>query len=389
MARQTTIIQVFVGSPGDVEEERATLELVISQLNQIWSRTLGLTFELLKWETNVRPAFSVDPQTAINDQIGIEYDVFIGIFWGRLGTTTPRAQSGTLEEFERAYSRFTETGSAPEIMLYFKDAPIAPSKLDPDQLKGVQEFKRSLIARGGLYYDFEDTAGFESSIRAHLSAIAQKFTQPSVALATLTEETPSVPQAEDELGYFDHIEVYVSKIGEMTMALEIINEATLKVGEQVSQHGKAFLKDAPSSPQIAKQLVSRAADDMMSYATIMETQVSELSSARIVALNALSNALSLRNHFSGNDNEDLLVLRDSLSSMKEGAGNARDSMAGMREATAGLPPMTKELNRAKRVMASKIDSLLTEIDSLQSTISNIVEAIDQMLDRVMSVDSAA
>ena len=90
MARQSLIVQVFVVSPSDVTEERATLETVILQLNQIWSRTLGLTFELLKWETAVRPAFATDPQAVINSQIASDYDVLIGVFWGRLGTETPR-----------------------------------------------------------------------------------------------------------------------------------------------------------------------------------------------------------------------------------------------------------------------------------------------------------
>lgn len=75
MARQSTIIQVFVASPSDVTEERDMLETVILQLNQIWSRTLGLTFELLRWESSVRPAFTFDAQMAINDQIGSDYDV--------------------------------------------------------------------------------------------------------------------------------------------------------------------------------------------------------------------------------------------------------------------------------------------------------------------------
>ncbi|MDT7848591.1 hypothetical protein Q9292_03115 [Methylophilus sp. VKM B-3414] len=380
MARQTTIFQVFVASPSDVIEERAILEQVISELNQIWSRSLGLTLELLRWETNVRPAFSLDPQTVINDQIGTDYDVFIGIFWGRFGAATSRAESGTLEEFERAYSRFTNSETVPEIMLYFKDAPIAPSKLDPAQLKGVQDFKRSLSARGGLYYDFEDSSGFESSVRAHLSAVAQKLSQSRFSTILAKEaQAITVAEDEDELGYFDHIEMYESKIEEMTIAIEIINEATIRVGEQVSQHAKEAEKGDPQNIKAARRFVTRAADDMDSYATIMKAQVSTLSSTRVVAFNSLSSALSLRNDFSRNGDEDLRELRESLSSMKEGSLTARNAMAGMRVATDGLPRMSKELNKAKRAVVSQIDGLLSELDSVHSTINNIVEAIDQML----------
>ncbi len=381
MARQTTVFQVFVASPSDVDEERKTLDIVISQLNQIWSRSLGLTFELLKWETNVRPGFSSDPQAVINDQIDVDYDVFIGVFWCRLGSATPRAESGTLEEFERAYSRFTKNGTVPELMLYFKDAPIAPSKLDPDQLRGVQEFKRSLAARGGLYSEFEDSAGFESSVRAHLSAIAKKFSQPSVVSTILPQEPQHLPEPEDEdeLGYFDHIEIYQSKLGEMTVAMETINEATASVGEQITLRAQELgMGDFPS-PNVARQFVSRTADDMNSYAAIMQVQVVTLSSSRIVAFNALSSALSLQSDFSANDDEDLRTLRGSLISMKEGAGTARTSMAGMRAAAENFPRMSKELNKARRAVVLQVDGLLVELDSVQSTVNNIVEAIDRML----------
>ena len=152
MPRYSTVFQVFVASPSDVAEERSLLEGVISDLNQIWSKTLGITFELVRWETNVHPSFSNDPQAAINEQIGLEYDVFIGIFWGRIGTLTPRSISGTLEEFERAYARFLLNKNSPEIMIYFKDAAIQPSKIDTNQLQRVQTFRESLSEKGGLYF---------------------------------------------------------------------------------------------------------------------------------------------------------------------------------------------------------------------------------------------
>lgn len=380
MARQTTIFQVFVASPSDVDEERKVLELVITQLNQIWSRSLGLTFELLKWETNVRPGFSSDPQTVINEQIGSEYDVFIGIFWGRLGTATPRAGSGTVEEFERAYSRFLNTGAVPEIMLYFKDAPIAPSKIDPNQLKRLQEFKSSLTDRGGLYFDFEDTSGFESSVKSHLSAIAQKFSQPAVVSAILPSQTELVSKAEDEeaLGFLDHIRLYQSKLVEMTSALEVINDATTDVGNQVTLHTQKFSK-TPNSATALEQFVSHTARDLASYAAIVKVQISVLSSSRIDAFNSLSSALSLRNDFSGNDDEDLHRLKVSLNSMIENALVAREGMAGLREGTESIPPMSKELNKAKRSVVTQVEGLLAEIDSIKYTTTNIIEAIDRML----------
>lgn len=48
MPRNSLVLQVFVASPGDVSEERAVLDAVIAELNQTWSRSLSVTFEVLK-----------------------------------------------------------------------------------------------------------------------------------------------------------------------------------------------------------------------------------------------------------------------------------------------------------------------------------------------------
>lgn len=383
MSRQNRVIQVFVASPSDVAEEREALETVIVQLNQIWSQTLGLTFELVKWDTSVRPTFGSDPQSEINKQIGLEYDVFIGIFWGRLGTETPRAASGTIEEFDRAYARLDSTDNAPEIMLYFKDAPIAPSKLDPKQLQGVQDFKRSLPSKGGLYADFEDLAGFESSLRAHLSAIAQAFSKsklipPSAPLEPTVGIVVADPSDDSDYGYFDYIDIYGTKIAEMTTAIDVINEATVRIGEQLSQRSVELQSNTHPDAKAALRFVNRAADDMNSYAKTMSVQTSALSAARIATFTALSNALALRGDFSGGE-EDLSDLRNTLASMSANIHTAQAGMAGMRAAAEGLPRISKDLNRAKRAVVSQLDAFLFEIESTESTVNNIVDAIDRML----------
>jgi hypothetical protein len=52
MTRTATVVQVFVASPSDVQEERDILEVLISELNGSWSKALGVRFELIRWETH-------------------------------------------------------------------------------------------------------------------------------------------------------------------------------------------------------------------------------------------------------------------------------------------------------------------------------------------------
>lgn len=59
------------------------------------------------WEHNTRPSFSGEySQATISDQLGNDYDLFVGIMNNKFGTKTNVAGSGTEEEFNNAYQRF-------------------------------------------------------------------------------------------------------------------------------------------------------------------------------------------------------------------------------------------------------------------------------------------
>jgi hypothetical protein len=387
MARQTVVLQVFVASPSDVSEERKLLEGVINQLNQVWSGTLGVVYELIKWKTNVRPAFSADPQEIINSQIGNDYDVFIGIFWGRLGTETPRAKSGTIEEFERAFERNKVAAGSPEIMLYFKDAAIPPSKIDTEQLKNVLDFKNSISDRGGLYSVFEDQTGFESSLRAHLSAVAQNYVSKNISSNGLKgpvkevlvmDEVSDAEMEEDDYGYIDYFEIYEARQNEMISALEHIDKATVRIGEQLSQRTDEMNGEVNKNSKDARRLIKRAADDMNGYSDALKIQLPIISAASSSGFDALSNALALHSDFSEN-NEDLEAVRIGLVNVIKGIGGATNGVSGMREAANMLPRISKEINKARRSVVYELDELLSEMDSITSTVRNIIESIDRML----------
>jgi hypothetical protein len=359
----------------------------MGELNKIWSNTLGIMFELLKWETDVRPAFGPDPQSVINEQIGEEYDVFIGIFWGRLGTSTPRADSGTVEEFKRAYARFIADNDSLEIMLYFKDSPIAPSKIDPDQLKKVQDFKKTLSDMGGLFSEFEDELGFESSIRAHLTAIAQKFTKTKRSLVSSSSSSPSsVVEVrteiydEDDYGYIDYIEIYESRMAEMESAISLINEATVRVGEQLASKAAEIKDGAVLDAKAARRIIKRTADDLDSFSSTLSVQVTVLSSSRNSSFNALTNALAIQDNFSG-ESENLQNLKNSLFLLIDEIATAKSAMSGMRDSTVSLPRISKELNKAKRLVVAQLDLFLFELENTSSTLANIIGAIDKMIIR--------
>ena len=79
-----TRIAVFVASPGDTQEERRCLQRVVAELNRGVAEDRQLLLDLVCWDTDARPGAGADAQDVINQQIPPP-DIFIGIFWKRLG----------------------------------------------------------------------------------------------------------------------------------------------------------------------------------------------------------------------------------------------------------------------------------------------------------------
>jgi hypothetical protein len=167
MAEKLTVLRVFVASPGDVSDEREKLKVVIDELNHGIAGHKGLILKLLRWETDAWPGFGEDAQDVINQQIG-PYDIFIGILWKRFGTPTKRAGSGTEEEFEQAYTLWSEYGR-PRIMLYFNMTPFYPSTEDTEQFRKVLDFKEKAGEKGALYWEYNGSDEFKEFVRSHLT----------------------------------------------------------------------------------------------------------------------------------------------------------------------------------------------------------------------------
>lgn len=391
MPRTESVISMFISSPSDVSAEREILEGVVNELNRTWSRSLGIRFEPIMWETHSRPAFGNDPQDVLNTQLPDDYDVFIGILWGRIGTPTPRAESGTLEEFERAFKRYKQDNDSIDLMVYFKDVGIPPSKMDPDQLAKVQKFKKTLGQKGGLYSTFEDSSSFESSLRAHLSSLAQRFSSErkstpeskNAANKSISKTDEGIDECEFEevdLGFLDYVDIYESQMSDMNSVLNTITDATVKVGNLMNRRVEEInaLDESERAGKPARKIVKMSSDDIARFALTMKQQIPLYSEARRDAYYALSNALALYGDFADADNGDLDELYSSLNNMLAAASEAKGGLVGFRDTMASLPRLTAELNRAKRGAVTQLDRMLDEIDNADTTVQNILDSIVKM-----------
>lgn len=175
MPRLVNILRVFVASPKDVSKERERLKPIIDEVNKQIGSSSGVQLELVKYETDVAPGVGKYTQDVINKKIDDDYDIFIGIMWKEFGTATGMAPSGTVEEFDRAYARHTMLPGSVSIMFYFKKAPVNRDEIEPEQIKLVDEFRKSLSGKGILWDKYKSMNDFEKKVRTHLHDAVKSF----------------------------------------------------------------------------------------------------------------------------------------------------------------------------------------------------------------------
>lgn len=130
-------VNVFISSPGDVEEERRACIDVINNVNEYIEAHLGIRFVGQIYE-NLTPNLG-NIQDYINRSFPMgQVGIYVGILWNRMGTPTERFLSGTAEEFDAAFQRWKVSGS-PKVFFYKKTSEYA-GKIDKKQKKLVDDF---------------------------------------------------------------------------------------------------------------------------------------------------------------------------------------------------------------------------------------------------------
>jgi len=156
MVQQVTAVFVMIASPSDVGEARDAVHTALSRWNESNAAKRNVVFVPRRWETGAIPMLGDHPQAIINAQLVDSADIVIALFGSRLGSPSPEAISGTVEEIERA-----DAASKP-VHLYFSTAP-HPNDVEPEQLVALRDFKKELEGRGLL-----GTYGSPEELTAHV-----------------------------------------------------------------------------------------------------------------------------------------------------------------------------------------------------------------------------
>lgn len=187
----------MIASPSDVPDARDAVEAAINEWNNANAKNKRTMLLPWRWETSSVPVLGGHPQSLINSQGVDESDIVFAIFGSRLGSPTPDAVSGTVEEIERAVI------SGKPVHLYFSTSAL-PNDVDTLQLDGLREF-RSQVGQRGLLGEFATTAQLGHEVwKAIEFDIAQlNLDVPASSSAKRGVQFSAQPMQEREISGYD------------------------------------------------------------------------------------------------------------------------------------------------------------------------------------------
>lgn len=384
MAEQQTVLRAFVSSPDDVLEERECIEDVIEELNLTWSRRLQIRLELIRWESHAVPGFGENSQAVINEQIGEDYDIFIGIMWARFGTPTKHAASGTEEEFGRALIRWKENPNKIRILFYFKTTPADPYKIDLNQLGLVRRFQENIKQEGCLFRTFNDLNEFAQLIRINLSMLVQGWgTQWGETL----EWSPPVKQKnieeqrEEEQGFIDLLEEGENNYNDLCEVSKQITEDLNTLGAKINLRAQEIneaKERGESGPRELKHFINLAAADMDCFSESMNQKLQKFDELHTRGADAFIKSINLLNDFSPKE-EDTRSVLETLKGLEQVFTEAADSIKSLHEIVRATPRVTTNYNRAKRQTLSVLEIFLIKIHKAIDLTKDIEKAIENVL----------
>jgi len=288
-------------------------------------------------------------------------------------------------------------------MFYFKDEPLAPSQMDPDQLRQIQEFRSELGDLGGLYWKFNTLEEFQNLARVHLSRVVQEWAQtsrgsPRPASAGTGPLPPGAPpladaqraQEVEEEGLLDLVDQANDAFAKLMELAERMTAAMKELGERITQRTQEFqelhAERGSYDVKAAKRIAARAAADLTEYSARTEVEIPIFAEALASAMASLGRAASISMEFDRRNASDLQDLFGQARSLRETLTQTSGNLHSFRDSIAGTPRVTSELNKAKRRALSTMASLLGEFEIGVSHVGELEESLEQIIQRFSDRD---
>jgi hypothetical protein len=171
--------RLLFSAPSDVaHEDLEVAAAAVLRWNAIYGQQFGAVVVPTNWQAHSVARHGLHPQAELNAQLVDDADIVIALFWHRLGSPTEAAQSGTVEEIERAH----EAGAYVAIL---RCSRAIPQGVDLTQLERLRGFYDEIRSRS-LVLEYAT----DSDLASHVDAILNRAVSRSRGRAEATVEQP-------------------------------------------------------------------------------------------------------------------------------------------------------------------------------------------------------
>lgn len=387
MAKQITKYSIFLASPSDLDEERFAVEEVVSELNLTYSPVNNLVIELLKWETHSAPGISnIHPQKIINQDIGNDYDIYLGIIWKKFGTQTDEAESGTQEEFNNTIKKYKSDNNSVQILFYFKNAvPKTINEINPEELIKIREFKKSLNDQKMLYSEFNSVDDFKNSLRIHIPKRLNTLIENHKN--GVVETLPLIVNKieEDDLGILDYSEMYQSLLNDSSISLTKINDYTELIGKEIGEKANQItrISQTPNPNKVLiNEVMKRTAKLLKDYSNRLETETPIFYNSFEEAIKAGTNIINLTDDFyTENTINELEEAKKSILVLRKNTPIAITAMTSFYTSVKELPRIQVDINQAKKMLMIQLEDLIIKLEKSLELTNDFSDAISSKIDK--------
>ena len=392
--KNINLYKIFVSSPSDIQEERTILENSVQKLNR---QLPNIRIELIQASTHTYPSSGNDAQNIINDQIGNDYDIYMGLFWKNFGTPTPRYNSGTEEEYYVAVQHFQKQKNK-KIMFYFNDSPINPSEIDPTQLGLIKEFKTKIQeSQNILYHSYLSVDEFEQKIDLHLLNTVNKIHEINNSNnenKNLTKEVFDLEDEDDliniddvldELDLFDHLEIIEQNIGEIKrVGLRlgtVMSDLSSSINNRLDQLSNLKIGGKVINVRKAKSIFDFAASDMQVFDKRTSIECPIFREASDSLISSLKNAImmTINGELDDTDKSELGEIRQIINELRCAFLENKNESIIMKQIIVLLPKYSSKLNKAKRNAAKSLKELIKEFTLSAKLLKEIEDNLDSII----------
>lgn len=375
--KELTEYSVFISCPSDCEAYKDVVVHTLGVVSSVLEKLISVRIKPIYYKTDISAGASQSTQEVINPKVLGQYDIYVGLFWTRVGTPTERYASGTVEELYSALEQKKE-GRVVEVHLYFSE-DFTHADFRRSDAPGLENLREQLRREGVLYKSFKSTLELGREIGLAI--------RDDVSILTSVTDASEPTHKLSKKPFVDHAESVSTGMAKLT---ELTSEAAREFerynvdlrARTASMRRARNIKSELIMRQAVQAIVHRVAFDMNFVSERLEDyfkQAIEVGTSVIVELQLMLSLVpsGAKHFFRSHLEADLTRYRNTLASSLIDTSGLRASVTDLgflyHEAIEGRKRMTDSLFLVEQFQTEMIlglDRIIMNYGSAEVIISS-------------------